>query len=115
MFLPVSDETFVQEVLAADLPVLVYFWAPWCGLCRMSNPLLTRFESEWGDQLKLVRINADENFRLANEYRLKTIPALMLFAEGKLVHRLSGFSDREDLRIALEELVAAKPVPIKIY
>ncbi len=109
MYSSVNQETFAQEVLESPIPVLVYFWAPWCGLCRMSSPLLNRFQGEWGDEIKLVRVNADENFRLANDFRLKTIPTLLLFIGGELVRHLGGFQDRDDLQVALEELVSVAP------
>lgn len=102
MVLTVSDRTFSQEVLESSTPVLVHFWAPWCGLCRIINPLLMRFHSEWGAKVKLVGINADQSLKLANTYRLTTLPTIILFENGKVVHRLEGFNGREDLLRALE-------------
>jgi len=107
MVLSVNERTFSQEVLESPTPVLVHFWAPWCGLCRMINPLLMGFKSEWGDQVKLVGINADENLKLANAYRLTTLPTLILFEEGKVVYRIDSFHGREDLRRALENIRGA--------
>lgn len=107
MPLLVSEQTFTKEVLESSKPVLVNFWAPWCGLCRMINPLLTRFETEWGDQVKLVGINADDSLKLASTYRLTTLPTLLWFENGKVLHRIDSFHGREDLRIALEKIVAS--------
>lgn len=107
MVLSVSERTFTQEVLESPTLVMVHFWAPWCGLCRLINPLLMRFQSEWGDQVKLVSINADQNLKLASSYRLKTLPTIILFEGGKVVHRIEGFHGRDELRRALEKLMVS--------
>lgn len=100
----ISERAFTQEVLESSTPVLVHFWAPWCGLCRMINPILMRYQAEWGDHLKIVGFNADESLKVANTYRLTTLPTLILFEEGKVRHRLDGFNGRDDLRMALEAI-----------
>lgn len=107
MVLSVNDRTFRQEVLESTSLVLVDFWAPWCGLCRIIHPLVEQFQSDWGEPVKLVRINADENLKLANTYRIKSLPTLLLFEHGQLVHRLEGFNTREDLRRALAQLMVS--------
>ncbi|AUS99664.1 thiol reductase thioredoxin [Nostoc sp. CENA543] len=104
MVLSVSERTFTQEVLESPIPVLVNFEAPWCGLCRIIHPLLLQFQGQCGDQIKLVGINADENFKLSNTYRLKSLPTLLLIENGVIRHRLEGFRGRDDLRLALEEI-----------
>jgi thioredoxin 1 len=107
MILSVNERTFTQEVLESSTPVIVHFSAPWCGLCRLIEPLLMRFQAEWTKPMKLVVINADENFKLANTYRLTTLPTLILFDGGKAVQRLEGFQGREDLLRALENAMAS--------
>jgi thioredoxin 1 len=107
MVLSVSERTFTQEVLESSTPVLVHFWAPWCGLCRLINPLLTKVQSEWGEQVKLVGINADQNLKLANTYRLQTLPTIILVENGKVVHRIDTFQGRDDLRMALEKIMVS--------
>lgn len=102
MSLSSSDATFDTEVLGSQLPVLVHFWAPWCGLCRMIEPLLETFQSEWAGQVRLIDINADENLKLANQYRLTTLPTLMLFEDGAMYQRLDSFRGKDDLRTALD-------------
>ncbi len=104
MVLSVSERTFTQEVLQSPIPVLVNFEAPWCGLCRIIHPLLLQFNAQCGDQIKLVGVNADDNFKLANTYRLRSLPTLLLVENGMIRQRLEGFRGKEDLRLALEEI-----------
>lgn len=104
MVLAVTEKTFKEEVLTASTPVVVNFWAPWCGLCRLINPMLIKCQSECGAEIKLVSINADENLKLANTYRLTTLPTVIVFAGGKVLHRLDKFRNRDDLRIAADDL-----------
>ena len=105
MLFSVNEQTFEQEVLASSQPVVVHFCAPWCGLCRMINPVLFKLESEIERPIKLVSINADDNFKLSNFYRLKTLPTLMLFESGSLVQRLDNFRQREDLEHIIKNLM----------
>lgn len=104
MVLSVNDRTFNQEVLQSPVPVLVNFEAPWCGLCRIIYPLLLQFQAQCGEEIKLVRVNADDNFKLANTYRLKSLPTLILVHNGLVKQRLEGFSGRDDLNSALAEI-----------
>ncbi|MBD2201484.1 thioredoxin family protein [Calothrix sp. FACHB-1219] len=104
MVLSVSERTFTQEVLESPIPVLVNFEAPWCGLCRIIHPLLLQFQSQCGDQIKLVTVNADQNFKLSTTYRLKSLPTLLLIENGTIQYRLESFRGRDDLRLALEEI-----------
>ncbi|MBE9178904.1 redoxin domain-containing protein [Oculatella sp. LEGE 06141] len=118
MILAVNEQTFTDEVLKSPIPVLVNFWAPWCGLCRLVNPMLSELQDEWGGQIKLVSINADENLKLANTYRLQTLPTVMLFDGGKLLNRLDEFRSRDDfqvtsnkIQLALEALAVSYSYP----
>lgn len=114
MVLSVSEQTFTQEVLESPIPVLVNFEAPWCGLCRIIHPLLIQFKSQCKEEIKLVGINADENFRLSNTYRLKSLPTLLLIENGNVRQRLEGFKGRDDLRIALEDIRACYRLPLQV-
>ncbi|KOP22688.1 thioredoxin [Hapalosiphon sp. MRB220] len=104
MVLSVSERTFTQEVLESPIPVLVNFEAPWCGLCRIIHPLLLQFKDKCNEQIKLVNVNADDNFKLSTKYRLKSLPTLLLIENGIVRRRLEGFRGREDLLQALEEI-----------
>ncbi|MBG1243656.1 thioredoxin family protein [Nostoc sp. NZL] len=115
MVLSVSERTFTQEVLESPIPVLVNFEAPWCGLCRVIHPLLLQFQAQCGEEIKLVGVNADQNFKLSTTYRLKSLPTLLLIENGTVRHRLEGFRGREDLRLALEDIKASYSNCPKIY
>ncbi|NEP10140.1 MAG: thioredoxin [Symploca sp. SIO2C1] len=105
MILSVNERTFRQEVLNSSQPVLVDFWAPWCGLCKIMQPILREFQLEWGNQVKVVRINADNNFKLANTYKLQSLPTLLFFEDGKVIYRLENFQGRDELRMALKKFM----------
>ena len=104
MVLSVSERTFTKEVLESQIPVLVNFEAPWCGLCRVIKPLLLQFKSQCGEEIKLVDVNADDNFKLSNTYRLKTLPTLLLIENGFVRKRLEGFRGRDEFFGALSEI-----------
>ncbi|MEB3219100.1 MAG: thioredoxin domain-containing protein [Nostocales cyanobacterium 94392] len=104
MVLSVSERTFTKEVLESQVPVLVNFEAPWCGLCHIIKPLLLQFKSQCGEEIKLVDVNADDNFKLSTTYRLKTLPTLLLIQNGIVVYRLEGFRGREDFFGALSQI-----------
>ncbi|AFZ33734.1 Thioredoxin domain-containing protein [Stanieria cyanosphaera PCC 7437] len=106
MLLSVNEQSFNQEVLKSSQPVLVHFWAPWCGLCRMIEPLLIQWQAEFSEPIKLVSINADENFKLANSYRLKNLPTIMLFERGNLLTKVDNFQNREGLKQTLTKIVS---------
>jgi thioredoxin 1 len=108
--LSVNEKTFNETVLDSPKPVLVYFWTPWCGLCRFVNPLLAKLQSDWGDHLMVVNVNADSNFQLATIYRLKNLPTLLLFDQGQVIQRLEEFKAREDLHRILTVIPSQLPV-----
>lgn len=103
--LSLNEQTFKQEVLESSLPVLVDFSAPWCGLCRVIQPLLREFQSEWSGQVKLVRVNADDNLKLATTYRIKSLPTLLFFDGGQVIQRFDHFHGRDEVRMVLKSLM----------
>ena len=101
----ISEDNFENVVLASPVPVLVHFWAPWCGLCRRVTPLLSRFQQEWSDQVNVFNINADENLKLANLYRLQTLPTLLFLDQGQVIQRFDVLRNREEFVRALNALM----------
>lgn len=101
----ISEDSFESVVLASPVPVLVHFWAPWCGLCRRVTPLLSRFQQEWSGQVNVFNINADENLKLANLYRLQTLPTLLFLDQGQVVHRFDVLRNRDEFMRALNLLM----------
>ena len=100
----VTDENFAQEVLDSSAPVIVHFQAPWCGVCRLITPVLHTFQSDWLGAIRVLEVNADENFKLANHYQLRTLPTLLYIHQGQVLHRIEGFSSREGLRSRLDDI-----------
>ena len=106
----VNEETFDEEVLQSSQPVLVHFWAPWCGLCRVMSPMLEQLQTTLDKPIKLVSINADNNFKLANTYRLRTLPTLLVFQNGNVQKRLDHFQSRDGVFSSLQSLIQQEKV-----
>jgi thioredoxin 1 len=93
----VNDSNFQTEVLDSDKPVVVDFWAPWCGPCRMVAPVLDEISQEMGDKIKFVKLNTDENQNTAAKYQIMAIPSLLVFHKGEEKDRVIGFKPKAQL------------------
>lgn len=105
MVASVSESLFEQEVMKSDQPVLVDFWAPWCGPCGMMAPVLDQIATEFADRMKVVKVNVDENRSLAAQYFISSIPTLLLFKNGQPAGQITGFLPKNKLAARLEELL----------
>ncbi|MGB1584000.1 MAG: thioredoxin [Solirubrobacterales bacterium] len=98
----VTDANFQSEVVESDKPVLVDFWAPWCGPCRMVAPVLEEIAKERGDGIQIVKLNIDENPETAAKFQVMSIPTLILFKDGDVAHRVIGALPKRRLDAELE-------------
>jgi len=102
----VTDETFEQEVKQSSLPVLVDFWAPWCGPCRALAPVIEELAGDYAGQLKVVKLNTDESLKTAQDYHISGIPTLILFKNGEPVEQLVGNHKKSTLSEVLNKHLA---------
>jgi thioredoxin 1 len=101
-----TDENFKSEVLESDLPVLVDFWAPWCGPCRMIAPVVEELAEEFAGSLKVAKLNTDDNMDTAIEYSIRSIPTLGIFHGGKMVDSIIGAVPKKALKLKLEQYIS---------
>ena len=90
-------DNFEKEVMEAEVPVLIDFWANWCGPCRMMSPIIDKIAEEMGDKVKVCKVNVDENHELAEKYEIMTIPAFIIVKNGAETGRTIGVQPKEDI------------------
>jgi thioredoxin 1 len=103
---PVTDATFSAEVLESDLPVVVDFWAPWCGPCRLVAPILDELSQEYAGRVKVVNLNSDENPVITASYGVVSIPTLNFYSGGELVRSVTGARPKQVLAKEFDALLA---------
>ncbi len=101
----VTDATFADEVIGSDLPVLVDFWAEWCGPCHRIAPVLDELATEYEGRVRIVKLNADENPETAKKYNVLSLPTLSMFRGGEVVSQVIGAQPRSKLRAQLDAVV----------
>jgi len=97
-----------EEAIQDDKPVLVDFWAPWCGPCRVQLPILDRLATAAADEYRIYKVNVDDHANLAQRFRISSIPSLLLFRRGELVRQFRGLQNEETLRRALADAATAQ-------
>jgi thioredoxin 1 len=97
-----TDQDFADTVQSAPTPLLVDFWAPWCGPCTQLAPVVESIQTDLGDSIRVVKVNIDENPSLATEYNVSGVPTLVLFKEGQPVHRIQGARPKAVILAAIE-------------
>ncbi len=102
-----SDSTFDQDVLKSDIPVLVDFWAPWCGPCKAMSPTIDALATEYAGKIKIGKLNTDDNPATGMRYQVRGIPTLLLFKDGKVVDQSVGSKPKADVMKMIDPHVAA--------
>jgi thioredoxin 1 len=97
MAIEINETNFEKEVLSSDKPVLVDFWATWCGHCKMLSPVIEEIASEYNGKAKVFKVNTDENMSLSTKFQITSIPCLILFKNGEVLNKIVGFRPKGDI------------------
>lgn len=103
----ITDAQFDQEVLKSDLPVLVDFWAPWCGPCKMVSPIVEELGQEYKDKIKVVKVNVDDNPDYSGRYGVMSIPSIFIFRNGEPVKTMVGAQSKDNFKRAIDEALVS--------
>lgn len=105
-YLTLTDETFETEVIQSDVPVVVDFWAAWCGPCRLINPIIEALADAYEGKAKIAKVNIDDYEDLASQYHIMGVPTLLFFKDGKLIDRTEGVIPKEAIAERIDGLLA---------
>lgn len=103
MIKAINDSNFMQEIGTGDKPVIVDFWAAWCGPCKMLAPVIDELAGEYGDKAVFCKLNVDENPVTSMKYNVSSIPTVMIFKNGKLAETLVGFRPKQAFKVAIDK------------
>jgi thioredoxin 1 len=101
-----TQENFAKEVLQSPVPILVDFWAEWCGPCKMIAPILDELADEYNGRIRIGKVNIDDYQNLAAEYRVSAIPTLLLFRQGQVAEQIVGLKSKRDLKASFDRVAA---------
>ena len=101
-----SDLNFQNEVISSKTPVLVDFWAPWCGPCKIVGPIVEELADEYGDKLKVGKLNVDDNLQVSSQYGVMSIPTLMVFKDGQPLKTMVGAQSKDALKKQIDEALS---------
>ena len=96
-----DSSNFDSTVSSGSTPVVVDFWAPWCGPCKAITPILNELSEELGDAVKICKVNIDSNSELASKYEIRAIPTILIFKDGQITDTIVGLIEKEDLKVKL--------------
>ncbi|MBN2140947.1 MAG: thioredoxin [Desulfovibrionaceae bacterium] len=105
MTIEITDGSFEQEVLKCELPVLIDFWAPWCGPCRAMGPVIAELSEEYAGQVKICKMNVDENSGTPSKYGIRAIPTLILFKAGEVLDQTTGAVSKSSIKEMISKKV----------
>ena len=100
-----TEQNFDQEVLKSELPVLVDFWAEWCGPCRMTGPIVEELATEYAVKMKVGKVNVDDNQNLAGKYGVMSIPTIVIFKKGEIVKSMVGYQPKENFKKEIDNII----------
>ena len=103
--LTLTDKNFNDEVVKSAVPVLVDFWAEWCGPCKMIGPIIDEMATEFAGRVKIGKVNVDDQQQLAGQFKISSIPTLLLFKGGQVVEQMVGARSKKDIKTSLEKAV----------
>ena len=103
-YLTLTPENFTKEVIDSNIPVLVDFWAEWCGPCRVMNPIITKLADEWSGRVKVGKANVDDNQAIATEHNIQAIPTILIFQNGEIIERFTSIVPQAVLEETLNNL-----------
>ncbi len=104
-YMTLTDENFEAEVLESTVPVIVDFWVPWCGPCRVMNPIVNQLATEFEGVVKVGKLNIDDYEKLATQYQIEAVPSLLFFHHGEIAYRVSGVVDQSVLTRKIQDLI----------